>query len=147
MLLEHVGIRGAIENAHGLEGEIDPPVGEIVPQCPREAQFHAGLVLLEVTAEVLDLTVVQVHGKTQFAVEKIRLLECDLVILPARAGGDLQAEFLPAPSEVRWIEQVEVALHEAYLGKYRLDGTVPKTHDEMARPTFLNPDDEVAAVG
>ena len=104
-------------------------------------------MLLVVAAEVLDLAVVQIHGQTLFAVEKIRLLEGDLVILPARAGGDLQAEFLPAPGEVRWIEQVEVALHEARLGKHRLDGTVPKPHDEAAGSALLHPDDEIAAVG
>ncbi len=62
MLLEHVGIRGAVENAYGLEGEVDSPGGEIVPELPGKAQLYAGLVLLVVAAEVLDLAVVQVHG-------------------------------------------------------------------------------------
>ena len=51
-------------NTDGLEGEIDAPVGEVVPERPGEAKFRAGLVLLEVATVILDLTVVQVHGKT-----------------------------------------------------------------------------------
>ena len=134
-------------NADGLEGEIDAPVGEVVPERPGEAKFRAGLVLLEVATVILDLTVVQVHGKTQLAVEEIRLLEGDLIILPPGAGGDLQAEFLAATCEEGRVEQVEVALHKAHLGEHGLDRTVPESHDEVACPPFLHPDDKVAAVG
>ena len=146
VLGQHIGKVGSVVNADGLEGETDAPAGEVVPEFPGEAQPRTGLVLLEVAAVVLDLTVVQVHRKTQFAVEEIRLLEGDLIILVPGAGGDLQTEFLPAAGEERRVEQVEVALHVAYLGKQGHIGTVPESRDEVACPSLLHPNDEVAAV-
>ena len=90
---------------------------------------------------------IEIDSERQLSSEKPGLDERGQVILPLRAQLHAQPEFLAAPSESGWMEQIEIALIDLGESDDRIHRAESSAHGQIAGALFVHANDEVLVAG